>query len=926
MSNRTAASWPSRKRNRSLLFLLLACSLAPTPTAASASEPHPYTAQNKPRIAVIEFADTNAEANSKKYGPSVSAMLVTFFKRQSQFIVVERQDVKALLDEWDLDQQGATSQLSTEARQELFEKIDVILQGNVTLLAGVDLNSKIEIDAKLLSVEDGRIVTAARGNGSLFCLRQIVDRLGNNLEQDFLRPYYGKLAISYKQPENTNLYLTPVLRADALEEEKPPIERGSTLYTHPDGDAWVKDEMEEWVTQPTTYTIESLLSGWYTLRLERRGYLGRQIGDVEVQAVPSREGFRIEYRTASGLRWARADLAPPELLLDRLLVFVPRLETRHIEIEDLELKKIVGSRQILAFDEEGKPLRGGRVLLRSLDLDINPNSSERPNEDRSVFNRLPDSLAEREARATSITAPDDAPKSLHVRDERARESCDFSTTKALLWSNPTGTVVPAESTFDLASFRGGFLALEDYRGESIPTGTYEAVVWSPHFALRSQKILVRSEASGDGPPLEIHLRRERRSVQVVGRLERPVQLVGEITGLRKTLELEPRAPISTPATSIALTAPFFPGSFFQRLEPAPTVELPVDRYRVTADLGPFGIWTHWLDLLPTEVQPPTLEDVFPGKIGHQWSFDKHLEPVPLELKDGLWTAGRDLLLRTDSFYDTRIAKLLDPLLDGSPADRKLQVLRGERDVLEDLSTRLEDKIDLLVLGNRDLERLRQQSDLQEVIRRFLRSGHAVLAFATAAGSYGDFLGAPLEIRKVRRSKKLSLYPGQVRSFQLQERMHLGTARPDPRVEHKKQRVPGWRVLAFEKKGKRPKILERGPSECGGYVLVWLEDSEIRSRWRASAEAKVKYVEDAQAEKELDNRKSRRLAVEVSMIGDAFGLITAKVSDRAVECATRLMHQRLGGDPEIVATLCEDLETVSASQRTPQAEPCRPGSR
>src|SRR4051812_28415186 len=81
-----------------------------------------YTAQRKPRITVYDFQDTNTEAQSMRYGSSVQAMLVTFLKRKSQFVVVERQKLGDVLAEWQRNQKGMTNlQTADPNARELLE-------------------------------------------------------------------------------------------------------------------------------------------------------------------------------------------------------------------------------------------------------------------------------------------------------------------------------------------------------------------------------------------------------------------------------------------------------------------------------------------------------------------------------------------------------------------------------------------------------------------------------------------------------------------------------------------------------------------------------------------------------------------------------------------------------------------------------------
>jgi len=86
----------------------------PTPAAipqeANFTVTGDFTAQRRPRVTVFEFQNTNTDARSALYGPSVEAMLVTFLKHKSQFVVVERQNstLKRLLEEKQRIQRGQT--------------------------------------------------------------------------------------------------------------------------------------------------------------------------------------------------------------------------------------------------------------------------------------------------------------------------------------------------------------------------------------------------------------------------------------------------------------------------------------------------------------------------------------------------------------------------------------------------------------------------------------------------------------------------------------------------------------------------------------------------------------------------------------------------------------------------------------------------
>src|SRR5262245_25145420 len=160
------------------LLLMAGAALAETPstptpssTAADGAKPAPpvpffsrserYTAQRKPRAAVYRFTDTHRQATETVFSASVKAMLVTYLKRKSQFVVVERQDLGDIEQEWKLSRAGRTNLITDPASRELLETIDAVLIGTVTLLdapspierttgGGGGDSSRIEIDVKAL--------------------------------------------------------------------------------------------------------------------------------------------------------------------------------------------------------------------------------------------------------------------------------------------------------------------------------------------------------------------------------------------------------------------------------------------------------------------------------------------------------------------------------------------------------------------------------------------------------------------------------------------------------------------------------------------------------------------------------------------------------------------------------------------------------
>lgn len=854
------------------LFVLLALA---EPILATTGR---YTAQRKPRVTVMEFENTNSEARQARYGQSVEAMLVTFLKRKSQFIVVERQKLGPVLEEWENNQLGLTNLSPQDSRtREILEKIDGIILGSVTLLKGLPPETsssgsfpsqeprsfhpallgshRIEIDVKLLSRADGRIIAAVQRSGPVSCLRSIVERLGVALEREFLRPYYGKLTFKLETPENVHLYLTPVLMNDALDEEKPPVERGSTVHIGTE-----MDTVEPWTTDPTTYTVEDVLSGWYSIRLDRPGYEGTGTENRWWEVRRTRRGLEVyDARTGKPLR-----SFPPETR--RFLVWVDPMDVEQVDGDRLgfTFRKKRGSleplvkRQYLDRDY-GRP-EALRVLLIG-EEEIELNQGRRAPE--YTEDRMCDFFHEREANPVD-----------HRR-----------------------TYVAPGQSFDVDQFEGGELVIEDYRGETVPVGQYQMVVWEPRYRLHTAKISVRDLDHDKA----IRTTLVRHTVPVVMSTTGPKPghhgvLRGQLTDHHLSLELD-----------------------FE--EDRRREGLPVDRYSVRTDIPGFGAWRHTLDLLPPVGDPPVYDPDSDEDLPIRFT-EAPREPIEIRFKTRLTLAGRVRALGRlpdrkvgDWYEDRRVTEILDRLLetrelkedqyglDGglfadwtptgflrdafAPAAQELErdlrrtagvpPNRGEGDVaqllslleeleemdrlddvehleqlrqlgleallpetstgegaearpfelpakpetLRELLTQRLEHVDLLVLDGWDLQRLQTYLEVRSILAGFVETGGALVAFATEPGYYGPVLGVPLSIdQKRKRTRKLRLEPGNGDLLALPEiQQKVRRRRAVPRFDLDKS-GNHWRVLAYGHRKGQPRILERGRRQDGGYVLIW----------------------------------------------------------------------------------------------------------
>ena len=804
-----------RSSHRKMILFLTATSMATLPVTAQnySLTDKGYTAQRKPRVAVMEFEDTNTQATSQRYGRSVSAMLITFLKTKSQFVVVERQNINLVLDEWKNNQNGLTNLVLDETQSEILEKLDVILMGSATLI-----NNGIEVDAKLLSRADGRIITAAERSGPITCLRQIVDRVGVAIEQSFLKPYYGSLRISLDAPENVRAYLSPILSDKALDEEKPPLELGFTIRPGEE-----QDVMRRWVTHPTSYVIDNILSGWYTLRLERPGYEGQEIHNALFEARECRDESCVRNlleKRAVRASEAMAAWQPGRAHFQKFLVHVAPLRPNEIDAtgRNLVLRKKSGKARFTVLDENARPISGARVSLVSRDLELNPESPDpveqgEAQEADTGASMIPDeddgleaSTSEKDGNGiVEKRAPESSgEKSEELAGEGRKNTCTFLIDEEAPLIDHGRRLVRANDTFDLDSFEGGQLAFEDYRGELIPAGTYEAFIWAPYH--RIQSVDFRIDDTIEPQNVTVRLARKEQPLILRGRSENMVSFTGKSTGYER------RVPLDVASGEKA-------------------IHLPVDQYRVDTNVIGFRSWLQGLDLLPPNEAPPSLEELLPTDAADQLAEEQAIEARELRIKNRVWVAGRfvDFKRHPGVYYDHRTTELLDRIL-GDPASYEwnFELEDDESDHLLELEERLRD-VDLLILNEADMSFIRVLPEVEAVVRRFVEGGRALMAFVTWEGNYESVVGAPLAVkRRTSVSSKLKLRPGEVDSFETYFKVDLGSVRPLPKPRHRQNRSAGWRILSYTKKGRKPRVIERGSLDRGGYVMVWFESSELRT--------------------------------------------------------------------------------------------------
>jgi TolB-like protein len=207
-----------------------------------------YIFRGKPNIAVLPFYDANAQAKEVEFGRTVSAMLATALRSNTNFIVLERGELNQILTEQVVGISGITREMS-QSLNEIYN-VEVLLSGDVSLI-----NTTLHIDARLIETGSSKIVVALYSTcQNLTNIREVVVNLAKELEQTYLRQWMGSISIN-SEPAGAEVYLD-----------------GNYLGM---------------TTAESPHTINDLLEGSYALKFIRGGYYDWE-GEISVLAKMER--------------------------------------------------------------------------------------------------------------------------------------------------------------------------------------------------------------------------------------------------------------------------------------------------------------------------------------------------------------------------------------------------------------------------------------------------------------------------------------------------------------------------------------------------------------------------------------------------------------------------------------------------------------
>ena len=135
----------------------------------------------KTRVAVIDFEQkAYQEFQGKQIGEIVAEWLITSLVNTGRFEVVERAQLQKIMKEQQL---GMTGMINQETAAKVGELLGVkaIISGSV-----IQIGNTYEVNARLISVEDGSILNAERIRGvGLDSVEQMMDSLADSIKKDF---------------------------------------------------------------------------------------------------------------------------------------------------------------------------------------------------------------------------------------------------------------------------------------------------------------------------------------------------------------------------------------------------------------------------------------------------------------------------------------------------------------------------------------------------------------------------------------------------------------------------------------------------------------------------------------------------------------------------------------------------------------------
>jgi fibronectin type 3 domain-containing protein/sugar lactone lactonase YvrE len=132
----------------------------------------------KARVAVFTFKEASEKARAGGFGDAIAEFLTTSLVNLSYFDVVEREQLKKIIEEQSLSQTGAL-----DSAQKIGEimGVDIFIAGSVT-----QLGELIEIDSRMIDIITGKVITAQNVSAEgLQKVRESVKEMANKIVTNY---------------------------------------------------------------------------------------------------------------------------------------------------------------------------------------------------------------------------------------------------------------------------------------------------------------------------------------------------------------------------------------------------------------------------------------------------------------------------------------------------------------------------------------------------------------------------------------------------------------------------------------------------------------------------------------------------------------------------------------------------------------------
>ena len=140
----------------------------------------PQPPEHRPKIAVLTLNETNEAAQEEGYGEIISAFLTTALVNTNGFEVIERTQLKALLEEQKLNVSGFVDK-ETAVKIGGVLGVESLILGNVAQLGNV-----IEVDVRIVTTERGEAIIAESGSSvGAPNIRRMVNQIADKIAQKY---------------------------------------------------------------------------------------------------------------------------------------------------------------------------------------------------------------------------------------------------------------------------------------------------------------------------------------------------------------------------------------------------------------------------------------------------------------------------------------------------------------------------------------------------------------------------------------------------------------------------------------------------------------------------------------------------------------------------------------------------------------------